>query len=167
MPRGRATYFSFLLERVARLGITPLTMSDQDSLPPQLPQEPSASGVLGDFPPPSLETDRSWGIVLQASSLLGLLVPGLGHLLAPLIIWLIKRPESAYLDAVGKEVVNFQISYTLYGLAVAAIAVITCGFGAVLAIPLLIGWLVLVIMGIVKTSNGETYRFPFILRLVK
>jgi uncharacterized Tic20 family protein len=38
----------------------------------------------------------------------------LGHLLAPLIVWLMKRDESPEIDAHGKEAVNFQISMLIY-----------------------------------------------------
>ncbi|KAF5409623.1 MAG: hypothetical protein Udaeo2_02070 [Candidatus Udaeobacter sp.] len=44
----------------------------------------------------------------------------LGHILGPLIVWLMKRGDSPEIDAYGKESLNFQISMLIYD-AVAAI----------------------------------------------
>lgn len=148
-------------------------MSNLDSLPPQLPDDqppkPDAAGFFKSPAtpyPPGGESDRSWAIGMHASALIGLLVP-FGNLLAPFVLWLIKRPESPYLDEVGKEVVNFQITYLIYALACAVIAFITCGVGAILGIPLVIVWLIFIILGIIRTSNGEPYRYPTTIRLIK
>ncbi len=72
--------------------------------------------------PPSLQsgpvvdaTDRQWAIGLHLSALLGFVGPHLLNIVGPLIIWLIKKQDSPILDSVGKRVLNFQISYSLYG----------------------------------------------------
>lgn len=103
---------------------------------------------------------------MHASAFIGLLVP-FGNLLAPLVLWMMKKPESVYLDAVGKEVINFQLTMLIYSLVVVVLSVVTCGFGAVLGIPLLIGWVILMVLAIIKTSNGESFRYPATLRLIK
>jgi len=148
-------------------------MNTPDPRPPQVPDDqPTSSGVSGFFKspttpyPPGTETDRSWAIAMHASALIGLLLP-FGNLLAPFIIWLIKKPESPYLDEVGKEVVNYQISFIIYSLLCAVIAVITCGFGAILGIPLVLAWIIIIIIATIKTSNGEPYRYPATIRLIK
>lgn len=148
-------------------------MSTPDPIPPQLPEDPFTPPASGGFfkspltpYPPSSETDRSWAIGLHASPLIGLIVP-LGNLLAPFIIWLIKKPESPYLDEVGKEVVNFQLSTTIYALACTIISFVTCGFGVILFLPLVLAWFIFVIMAVIKTSNGEPYRYPATWRLIK
>jgi uncharacterized Tic20 family protein len=148
-------------------------MSTPDPIPPQLPEDPITPPASGGFfsspttpyPAPS-ETDRSWAIGLHASPLIGLIVP-FGNLLAPFIIWLIKKPESPYLDEAGKEVVNFQLTFTIYALICTAIAFITCGIGTILFLPLILVWLIFVIIAVIKTSNGEHYRYPATWRLIK
>jgi uncharacterized Tic20 family protein len=116
-------------------------------------------------PPTSSSSDtRTWCVLCHASALLGLFFHFLGHILGPLIIWLIKRSDSPEIDANGKESLNFQISMLIYD----AIAAILCIF--LIGIPILIGlWIlntVLVIIASVKASHGEFYRYPFTIRLI-
>ncbi len=126
-----------------------------DGIPP-VPPTPPASGGL---------TERQWAVILHLSSLLVLLAPGVLNIVAPLIVWLLKRPQSPFLDAVGKRVLNFQISYSIYFFVLSAVTFalmfVLLGF---LLIPVLwllgIAWLVLVVVGAVKESNGETFGFP-------
>jgi uncharacterized protein len=89
-----------------------------------------------------------------------------------LIMWLIKRTESEELDRVGKEVLNFQISYTLYSLVLGVITgiLVLILIGALL-IPVLfllwVLWMIFMIVGAVKASNGEFYSYPATIRFLK
>lgn len=87
------------------------------------------------------------------------------HILAPLAIWLIKRADNPDIDTTGKEVLNFQISYSIY----TGVAILLCfalvGF---LILPVvLIVWIVCMVLAAVKVSNGESYRYPFTIRFLK
>jgi len=86
------------------------------------------------------------------------------HIIAPLAMWLIKRADSPEIDATGKEVLNFQISYSIYTAVSILLCFVLVGF-AILPIVLVI-WLVCMILAAVKTSNGETYRYPFTIRFL-
>jgi len=101
----------------------------------------------------------------HASALLGLFFHFLGHILGPLVVWLIKRSDSPEIDAHGKESLNFQISMLIYD----AIAAILCIF--LIGIPILIAlWVlntVLVIIAAVKAGEGKFYQYPFTIRLIK
>jgi len=103
-------------------------------------------------------------VLCHASALLGLFFHFLGHLLGPLIVWLIKRDVSPEIDANGKESLNFQISMLIYD----AIAAILCL--VLIGIPILIAlWVlntVFVIIASVKTSEGKFYRYPFTIRFI-
>jgi len=103
-------------------------------------------------------------VLCHASALLGLFFHFLGHLLGPLIVWLIKRDVSPEIDANGKESLNFQISMLIYD----AIAAILCL--VLIGIPILIAlWVlntVFVIIASVKTSEGKLYRYPFTIRFI-
>ena len=126
------------------------------------------------------ESERSWCIGLHLSGLSGLLLGiALAHVIAPLVIWLIKRAESPVIDSVGKEVMNFQISYSIYfaiagGLCCISSFLCLLLIGLVLlpmAITLLCVvfavWLLCMIIAVVKTSNGEQYRYPFTIRFLR
>ena len=113
----------------------------------------------------SAESVRSWCIGLHLSGLSGLVLSfALAHVVVPLIIWLIKRGESPEIDATGKEVLNFQISYTIYSVIAGGLCFVLIGF-VILPIILII-WLVSIIIAAVKTSNGESYRYPFTIRFL-
>ena len=103
-------------------------------------------------------------MLCHASALLGLFLHFLGHLLGPLIVWLMKRGDSPEIDAYGKESLNFQLSMLIYD----AIAGILCI--VLIGIPILIAlWIlntVLVIIASVKASEGKFYRYPFTIRLI-
>jgi uncharacterized Tic20 family protein len=116
-------------------------------------------------PAPSTSSDvRTWCVLCHASALLGLFFHFLGHILGPLVVWLMKRDRSPEIDAYGKESLNFQLSMLIYD----AVAVVLCVF--LIGIPILIGlWVantVLVIIASVKAGQGEFYRYPFTIRFI-
>ena len=118
-------------------------------------------------PPPTSITSsevRTWSVLCHASALLGLFFHFFGHLLGPLLVWLIKRGDAQEIDANGKESLNFQISMLIYD----AVAAILCLI--VIGIPILIAlWIlntVFVIIASVKTSEGQLYRYPFTIRFI-
>ncbi len=92
--------------------------------------------------------------------------PFLGvSLILPLIIWLVKKGDSENVAYHAKEALNFHISVLLC--AVACWFLIFVLIGIVLLLLLGLGAMVLAIMAAVKSANGERYRYPFILRLIK
>lgn len=115
--------------------------------------------------------NKQWAVILHLSGFAGIFLPTIGNWAAPLIIWLLMRSENAEIDRVGKEVINFQISYTLYtyvlGVIVAALMWILIGFLLVPLFGLLwMLWAILMILGAIKASNGCFYTYPLILRLL-
>ncbi len=85
--------------------------------------------------------------------------------IAPLIIYLIKKDESAYVREHAKESLNFQISLFIYYIVSFILMFILIGI--VLMIVLGIGALVLIIIATIKASEGKLYRYPFCIRLIK
>jgi uncharacterized protein len=120
------------------------------------------------LPPPSSTSTssevRTWSVLCHASALLGLFFHFFGHLLGPLIVWLIKRDLSPEIDANGKESLNFQISMLIYDIIAGILCILLIG------IPILIAlWImntVLVIIASIKTSKGEFYRYPLTIRFL-
>ena len=128
---------------------------DTTETPPPQPPAPVSTG----------STDiRTWCVLCHASALLGLFFHFLGHLIGPLIVWLVKRGDSPEIDAHGKESLNFQISMLIYDAIAALLCIILIG------IPILIIlWVlntVLVIIASIKASEGKLYRYPFTIRLI-
>ena len=86
-------------------------------------------------------------------------------LIAPLIVWLIFRERSAFVDAEGKKALNFGILAVIVYIVGAVLALIIIGVFISLAM-----FVVAVIFGIqaaIKNNKGESYKYPFTLNLVK
>ena len=107
---------------------------------------------------------RSWCVACHLSALAGFVIPGVGHILGPLLIWLIKRGDSPEIDAHGKEALNFQISMLIYNLVAGVLCLVLIGF-ALLAILHILN-VVFVIIAALKASEGQMYRYPLTLRLI-
>ena len=88
------------------------------------------------------------------------------HIIAPLVIWLIKRADSQEIDTTGKEVLNFQISYSIYTGVSIALCFVLVGF-VTLPPLVLITWIVCMVLAAVRTSNGEFYRYPLTIRFLR
>jgi hypothetical protein len=82
-----------------------------------------------------------------------------------LIIWLIKKDQSGYVDEQGKEALNFQITM-LIAYVVSWILMFVL-IGMLLMPLLLIANLVFCILAAVAASKGEHYKYPFAIRLLK
>ena len=112
----------------------------------------------------SAKEARQWAVLCHLSALVGLLGNGIGFLIGPLVVWLIKREDDPLIEEQGKEAVNFALTMFLALFVSALLAIVLIG------IPLLIAFgLMLVINPIiaaVKTSNGERYRYPISIRFL-
>lgn len=108
--------------------------------------------------------ERMWGMLTHLSALSGLIVPP-GIILGPLIIWLIKRDQSYYVNQQGKEALNFNISYTIYFLISGILIFVLIGI--LLSIAVGVMWIIFTIIAAVKANNGEAYYYPLTIRFIK
>jgi uncharacterized Tic20 family protein len=108
---------------------------------------------------------RTWCAFIHASALLGVFLHFPGHLLPPLILWLIKRNESPELDTHGKEAVNFQISMLIYNAVAAVFCLVLVGFVALAVLWLLNA--IFVIIAAIQASDGKFYRYPMTIRFIQ
>ena len=107
---------------------------------------------------------RKWCVACHLAALAGFLVPALGHIGGPLIVWLIKRGDSAEIDQHGKEALNFQISMLIYNVVAGILCFVLIGF-FLLAILHVLN-VVFVIIAALRASEGQMYRYPFTIRLM-
>jgi uncharacterized Tic20 family protein len=108
---------------------------------------------------------RNWAMGSHMIALVGLLGNGLGFLVGPLIVWLVKRDDHPFLDEQGKEAVNFQI--TMMGAIIVCIPLIFVAIGLVLMPLIGIFDVVLTIIAGIKAANGEHWRYPLTIRFIK
>ncbi|PZW84810.1 hypothetical protein DFS21_10239 [Pseudomonas sp. 2848] len=113
--------------------------------------------------PPSADV-RQWAMFCHLSALLGLVLP-LGHLLGPLVLWHLKREQDPFIDAQGKEALNFQISVTIAGFVCFLLMFVFIGI--LLFAVLMVTVLILIILAAVKANEGQPYRYPFIWRPIR
>ncbi|MEA3181755.1 MAG: uncharacterized protein QOI59_5278 [Gammaproteobacteria bacterium] len=110
------------------------------------------------------QDERTWGMLAHLTAFSGFLIP-LGSVIAPLIVWLVKRDQSPFVADQGKEALNFNISVLLAGIVCGVLVWIFIGI--LLGVALFIFWLAMTIIAGIKASEGVRYRYPFTLRLVK
>jgi len=107
---------------------------------------------------------RNVAMLCHLSAFAGYFIP-FGHILGPLLVWLLKREESAFIDAHGKEALNFQISVTIYAVISAILILVVIGF---LLLPILLVFeIIVVIIAAVRANNGLEYRYPVTIRFIK
>jgi uncharacterized protein len=111
-----------------------------------------------------LFTPTSDDRVLGLLSHLLAIVPGVG-ILGPLVIYLIKRGQSPFVEENAKESLNFQITMILAFIISGILMVVWIGF--ILLAILGVVEVVLVIVATIKASENKIYRYPFNLRLIK
>ena len=103
-------------------------------------------------------------MLCHLSALSGFIIP-FGSLIGPLVVWQIKKNQYPIVDDQGKEALNFQITITLAAIVSAILIVVLIGIALLIAVG--IASLVFTIIAAIKANNGETYRYPFCLRLIK
>jgi uncharacterized Tic20 family protein len=114
---------------------------------------------------PALPNVRTWCALCHASALLGVFLHFPGHIIPPLIIWLLKRGDSPEIDAHGKEAVNFQLSMLIYNLVAGVFCLVLVGF-----VFLAVLWVlnaVFVIIAAIQASDGKFYRYPITIRFIQ
>lgn len=109
---------------------------------------------------PLSESDsKLWALFCHLGFIIGF------SFIAPLVIWLIFKDRSEFVDHHGKEALNFNISMIIYFIIAGILCIIFIG------IPLLIGLaffgLVVSIVAMVKAGNGERYNYPMNIKFIK
>lgn len=107
--------------------------------------------------------ENMWAMFCHISTFAVFIIP-FGNIIAPLIIWLIKKDEYPLVHDQGKEAINFQITMTIYFIISVFLIFMLIG------IPLLIGLgifdLIVTVMAAIKASEGIKYRYPMTIRFI-
>jgi uncharacterized Tic20 family protein len=106
---------------------------------------------------PSTKDDRTMALFCHLGGILG-------HIILPLVIWLMKKDESRFIDDQGKEALNFQITMTIALLISAASIFVFVGI--VLFPAVWITNIVFSIIAAVAANKGEVYRYPITIRFI-
>jgi uncharacterized Tic20 family protein len=107
---------------------------------------------------------KLWAVGMHLSVFSGYLVP-LAGLVVPIVLWQWKKEEMPELDAHGKEITNFLLTFMLYGLVVGLLCFLVVGL--FLLVPWMVWGVVLPIVGAIKAGEGVLWRYPFIIRFLR
>ena len=118
----------------------------------------TAGGRLID--PQAREWERIYALLLHLTMLVHVPLP----VVPALIMWMIKKGDSPFIDDHGREAINFQISLLIYYLVSGLL--FACGIGVVLFAGVWVLGLVGMIMGAIAANKGEYYRYPACIRFL-
>ena len=125
-------------------------------------QDQLGQGFITGSPAPT-QDEKTWGMLAHLSAIIASFV-GLSFL-GPLVVMLTKGKESAWVNSHAKEALNFQITVTI---AIVVCVALSCLVIGLFLMPLVgLGALVLSILAGIKANNGEMYKYPVAIRLVK
>jgi uncharacterized Tic20 family protein len=115
--------------------------------PPSLPADPVPT-----------QDEKNLGLIMHVLSLVGF------SLIGPLIVWLVKKDESAFINAQGRELLNFQLSFLIYVIACIPLCFLLIGIPLLIIVGL--ASFILTIIGLVKATEGKIYRFPATIKML-
>ena len=126
--------------------------------PPHNPLPPGA------VPTMSPAEERNWAVATHLASFSGYLGIPFGHILGPLVIWLMKKDSSRFLDEAGKETVNYNISIIIWALLCIPLCFVLIGFFLLGALALFD--IIITIVAAIAASNGQQFRYPLTIRFL-
>lgn len=111
-------------------------------------------------PPPLTPSDeRLWSVLAQVGPFVLSFIP-------PLVIWLVLKDRSQFVEQEAKESLNFQITLVIAQIAAWIITGITFGIGGIVFLAF-IAAVVFMILAAVANSKGAPYRYPVNIRFIK
>jgi uncharacterized Tic20 family protein len=145
---------------------------EENPVPAPPPVQPPPPASLPPAPGSPESQARTWNMLCHLSALAGFIGIPLGNILGPLLVWQIKKNEIPSVDVHGKAALNFQITVIL-AVLVAITAGIVLSFICIGVIFFFVAGgiglcgLIFAIIAGIKANNGEDYRYPYSLDLVK
>ncbi len=122
---------------------------------------PSSGGYAGQLP----SNIRNMAMLCHLAAFAGYMGIPFGTIVGPLLVWLLQREESPFIDSHGKEALNFQISVAIYAIVSAILILLIVGIFLLMAlVPFAV---IVTIMAAVRASNGQEHRYPMTIRFIK
>lgn len=107
--------------------------------------------------------ENTWSLMLHLSQLCGFLIPFAG-LIVPIVLWQIKKNESAVVDRHGRIVANWMITAFIAGIVFFCLSFVLIGIPLLIILGLLC--VVFPIIGGIKAGNGEFWPYPMSYRFL-
>lgn len=142
----------------------PIDLNKSTANTPPSPDRHQPSGRSQGQTQPWGITERTFLIFMHLSLLTGFMIPFCG-LVLPLVMWLTNKSEFPAVDAHGKVIVNWMISFAIY--LFLCLFLIAFGIGIFLLACLFVYAIVVVVMAAIKTSEGELWHYPMSIKFLK
>jgi uncharacterized Tic20 family protein len=133
--------------------------------PPPVP-ESADPFVMPPLPEGPSKDDKLWATFCHLAAFSTYMIGPIGAILGPLVVWLIKRDDSPFVDENGKKALNFQISILIYSLAATPLICVLPVY-VILVICLGILDMVFTIVAAIKANNGEEVSYPISIEFIK
>ena len=136
----------------------------------EIPPDPSPyESPKADMDPAGGPTkeERQFALLAHLSGIAASLLTGtFAGFAGPLIVWIIKKDESAFVADQAKEALNFQLTLIIVILVCWAVTIASCGILFFLPLIPFVLQLIFGLIGGMKANEGELYRYPFNIRMV-
>jgi len=110
------------------------------------------------------ETERNWAMLCHLSAFAGFFFP-FGGIIGPLICWLTRKDESAWVNENGKASMNFELSVLLYIVLAIPLCFIIIGIPIVVFLGVL--KIVCIVIASIKASKGEKFKYPLAIPFIQ
>jgi uncharacterized Tic20 family protein len=110
------------------------------------------------------ETERNWAMLCHLSAFAGFFFP-FGGIIGPLICWLSRRDDSAWVNINGKNSLNFQLSMLLYIVLAIPLCFIILGIPIIIVLGTM--KVICIIIASVKAAKGELFRYPMAIPFIQ
>ena len=137
-----------------------MTMAEENETPQAQgsPEQPSpAEGNASSEKLEASKEARDMAMLLHLFGIMGFF--------APLVIWLNEKDKHKFVYEHGKSAMNYHISIIIYYIASWLLCLIFVGIFMLAA--LIVMHIVFVIMGTVKASKGQMWKYPIAIRFLK
>lgn len=111
--------------------------------------------------------EKTWSMFAHLAAFVAMvpLVPVIGMVLGPLVVWLLKKDDMPLVAENGKRALNFNITMFIAYCAALILCIILIG------IPILFGLIIfhfiVTILAAIKASEGGVYEYPFSMKLIQ
>ena len=111
------------------------------------------------------KSEKTWAMFSHLSSFLGWIGLPLANIIAPLVMWQLKKEEMPFASSQAKECLNFQISMTIYAVISGILCLLLIGIPMLIA--LFIIDVIFTIIAAIRSNDGMPYRYPMTIRFIK
>ena len=106
-------------------------------------------------------TQNTYLMLMHLSQFASWLIPFIG-IIIPILMWTTNKDNNAEVDRHGKNILNFNISYAIYSIALTIIII-----GIPLLIVLFAIYVIVLVIAAMKANNGEYWEYPLTIKFIK